>query len=126
MLDFDEIVVNIKNPQIKKYVSESISSYRVSNYRSAIIAIWIAAMFDLVKKFEILTEQREPNLGQKRQIYALAGIREYWVVNLKASQVHVYRQPETGNYQYSEIVQSGKISPQVFPDISVNVSLLFT
>jgi primosomal protein N'' len=65
MLDFDEILVNIKNPQIKKYVSESISSYRVSNYRSAIIAIWIAAMFDLVKKFEILTEQREPSATKK-------------------------------------------------------------
>jgi hypothetical protein len=65
MLDFDEILAGIKNPEIKKYVEESIKSYSVKNYRSAIIAIWIAAMFDLVKKFEILVEQREPTAIEK-------------------------------------------------------------
>lgn len=58
MLDFDEILVTINNPEIKKYLKESIKSYGVGNYRSAIIAVWIAAMFDLVKKFEILAEQQ--------------------------------------------------------------------
>jgi hypothetical protein len=65
MLDFDEILAGIKNPEIKKYVEESIKSYSVKNYRSAIIAVWIAAMFDLVKKFEILVEQREPTAIEK-------------------------------------------------------------
>jgi hypothetical protein len=60
MLDFDEILANVKNPQIKKYIEESIKSYQVGNYRSAILAVWIAAMFDLVKKFEVLVDQREP------------------------------------------------------------------
>jgi hypothetical protein len=59
MLDFDEILVNVKNPQVKKYLEESIKSYGVGNYRSAILAVWVAAMFDLVKKFEILVDQRE-------------------------------------------------------------------
>jgi len=59
MLDFDEILVSIKNPQIHKYVNEAIKSYRIGNYRSAVLAVWIAAMFDLVKKFEILVDQRE-------------------------------------------------------------------
>jgi hypothetical protein len=65
MLDFDEILVSVKNPQIQKYLEESIKSYRVGNYRSAILAVWIAAMFDLVKKFEILVEQREPTAVEK-------------------------------------------------------------
>jgi hypothetical protein len=65
MLDFDEILVSVKNPQIKKYLEESIKSYQVGNYRSAILAVWIATMFDLVKKFEILVDQREPTAIQK-------------------------------------------------------------
>ena len=65
MLDFDEILVSVKNPQIKRYVKESIKSYQVGNYRSAIISIWIAAMFDLVKKFEILVDQCEPTAISK-------------------------------------------------------------
>lgn len=67
MLDFDEVLVSVKNPQVKRYVEESISSYRVGNYRSAILAVWIAAMFDLVKKFEILVDQREPTAVSKWQ-----------------------------------------------------------
>ena len=59
MLDFDEILVSVKNPQIRKYLEEAIKSYRIGNYRSAILAVWVATMFDLVKKFEILVEQRE-------------------------------------------------------------------
>ncbi|MGB3405172.1 MAG: Uma2 family endonuclease [Microcoleaceae cyanobacterium] len=68
----------------------------------------------------------EQDLGQKRLIYALAEIQEYWVVNLKDSQVHIYRQPTEGDYQYSEIVNSGQISPIAFPDISVDISFLLT
>jgi len=65
MLDFDEILLSIKNPQIQKYLEEAIKSYRIGNYRSAILAVWVAAMFDLVKKFEILVEQREPTATDK-------------------------------------------------------------
>jgi hypothetical protein len=59
MLDFDEMLVSVKNPHIQKYLEEAIKSYRIGNYRSAILAVWVATMFDLVKKFEILIEQRE-------------------------------------------------------------------
>lgn len=65
MLDFDEILVNVKNPQVKKYLKEAIRSYGVGNYRSAILAVWIATMFDLVNKFEVLVEQREPTAIDK-------------------------------------------------------------
>lgn len=66
MLDFDEILANVNNPQVKKYVKEAIKSYQVGNYRSAILAIWVATMFDLVKKFEILSDKRnEPTASEK-------------------------------------------------------------
>ncbi len=65
MLDFDEILVGIKNPQIQKYVEEAIKSYRIGNYRSAILAVWVATMFDLVKKFEVLVDQCEPTAIDK-------------------------------------------------------------
>ncbi|MFM2432991.1 MAG: hypothetical protein RLZZ511_4205 [Cyanobacteriota bacterium] len=65
MLDFDEILVSVKNPQIRKYLQEAIKSYQIGNYRSAILAVWVATMFDLVKKFEILVEQCEPTAIEK-------------------------------------------------------------
>jgi hypothetical protein len=65
MLDFDEIIANVKNPQTRKYLEESIKSYSIGNYRSAILAVWVAAMFDLVQKFKILVEQKEPTATQE-------------------------------------------------------------
>lgn len=65
MLDFDEILLKVKDSQIRKYLKESIKSYQVGNYRSAILAVWVATMFNLVKKFEILVEQREPTAIKK-------------------------------------------------------------
>ncbi len=69
MLDFDEILASIKDPEIKKYLEEAIKSYRIGNYRSAILTVWIASMFDLVNKFEILTEEREPTIVEKWNNY---------------------------------------------------------
>lgn len=65
LLDFDEMLVNIKNTQVKKYLEEAIKGYQIGNYRSAILTVWVATMFDLVKKFEVLVEQRETTAIQK-------------------------------------------------------------
>lgn len=65
MLDLDEMLLSIKNTQVKKYLDEAIKSYKVGNHRSAIITSWIAAMFDLVEKFQILVRDREQTAIQQ-------------------------------------------------------------
>ncbi|HEY9815254.1 MAG TPA: hypothetical protein V6D20_05540 [Candidatus Obscuribacterales bacterium] len=65
MLDFDKILLSVKDPQIQKYLEEAIKSYRIGNYRSAILAVWIATMFNLVKKFDILVKQCEPTATEQ-------------------------------------------------------------
>lgn len=35
----------------------------------------------------------------KRPVYAEAGIPEFWIIDLKRDQVHVYRDPETDRYR---------------------------
>ncbi|MGF1491431.1 MAG: Uma2 family endonuclease [Microcoleaceae cyanobacterium] len=66
----------------------------------------------------------EKDLTVKRKLYATAGIPEYWVVNLKQRQVHRYCQPEQGEYQWSDIVQSGTLSPNVFPEVQIDFEAL--
>ncbi|MGL5081092.1 MAG: Uma2 family endonuclease [Microcoleaceae cyanobacterium] len=67
----------------------------------------------------------EKDLSQKRQLYAIARIPEYWVVNLRQKQVHVYRQPENEAFQWEMLFNSGTLSPEAFPDIVVDLSELF-
>jgi Uma2 family endonuclease len=58
----------------------------------------------------------------KRKTYAAAGIREYWVVNLKTRELIVYRDPVNGNYQSEVKLIDGDIYPLAFPTIAVSVN----
>ncbi|NJK38873.1 MAG: Uma2 family endonuclease [Oscillatoriales cyanobacterium RM2_1_1] len=74
---------------------------------------------------EFSNSSLEQDLGQKQRIYAMAEISEYWVVNLRQQQVHVYRQPQEGEYQISEVVRDGSLTPEAFPDVQVDLRELF-
>jgi Uma2 family endonuclease len=62
----------------------------------------------------------EKDLELKNKIYAEAGIREYWVVNLKKSHLVVFREPLDGDYATKFTLTTGTIYPLAFPDISVS------
>jgi Uma2 family endonuclease len=58
----------------------------------------------------------------KSQIYAEAGILEYWVVNLKQMELMVFTQPGTGGYQQQQIFTEGVVSPLAFGEVSLAVN----
>jgi Uma2 family endonuclease len=64
------------------------------------------------------------DLGVKADIYAAAGIPEYWVNNLKESKLIVFRDPVNGKYQSQQELTSGSISPFAFPDVAIDVTQL--
>ncbi|MEG3851259.1 Uma2 family endonuclease [Microcoleus sp. herbarium13] len=64
------------------------------------------------------------DLGIKSQIYAAAGISEYWVVNLRTMELIVFRVPTDGGYQSRETLTQGNINPLAFPDVAVSVDRL--
>ena len=64
------------------------------------------------------------DLDTKRKTYAQAGIREYWVVDLKTRLVKVFRDPIEGDYRSELTLQTGEISPLAFPDVKVSVQKL--
>lgn len=64
------------------------------------------------------------DLGEKKEIYAEAGITEYWVVNLKTPQLHVFRDLKNGQYTTELILTTGNISPLAFPNVPVRVDSL--
>lgn len=59
--------------------------------------------------------------------YALAGIAEYWIVNLKAKSVEVHRGPlPIGEYSQMSRHKKGEvIAPAAFPDLQIAVADLF-
>jgi Uma2 family endonuclease len=66
------------------------------------------------------------DLGAKRDVYAAAGIQEYWVVNLQESCLIVFRNLMGDRYQEELRLDSGSIDPVAFPDLLIDVRRLFS
>ena len=60
------------------------------------------------------------DLGEKLTLYRANGIQEYWVVDLKAMQVHRFVAPHFKSQTFSD-----SISPSTWPDIRVDLQELF-
>jgi Uma2 family endonuclease len=64
------------------------------------------------------------DLEVKSKIYANVEIPEYWVVDLKKTELIVFREPIDGKYQSQTTLNEGEITPISFPNISVSISQL--
>jgi Uma2 family endonuclease len=66
------------------------------------------------------------DLNIKQQIYAAAGIQEYWIVNLQALELIVFRGMSNAGYETETRFSTGHISPLSFPEIKIEVKRLFS
>ncbi|MGK7920303.1 MAG: hypothetical protein AB4080_09910 [Trichodesmium sp.] len=56
LADLEALLLAIEDHNIRAYAGEAIASYSAGAYRSAIVSIWIAIVYDLYEKFRILSE----------------------------------------------------------------------
>jgi len=66
------------------------------------------------------------DMGEKRLVYGAAGIQEYWISDLRNSQLRIFRDIENGDYQTHWVLAEGTISPLAFEDVVVDVRRLFS
>jgi Uma2 family endonuclease len=65
--------------------------------------------------------------GEKANMFAAAGIEDYWVVNIPDQCVEVFRQPKAGKYASHRIIRAPDvIHPLKFARISLNIGDLFS
>jgi Uma2 family endonuclease len=81
---------------------------------------------DIFWLIEYANSTLKKDLNNKKRVYAEAGIAEYWVVNLHASELIVFRDLGQSVYQSEIILAAGNISPLSFPDLQIDVNKLFT
>jgi Uma2 family endonuclease len=63
--------------------------------------------------------------GLKKSLYARNGIQDYWIVNLDASCVEMYRQPQGDSYQSEMRLYHGDtVQPLAQPQYSIPVTEL--
>lgn len=75
---------------------------------------------------EIADTTIKRDLGLKADLYAVAGVKDYWVLNLATRQLHIFREPQADGYQRQTILQNQQtVSPLQFPDCVVSVAECF-
>lgn len=75
----------------------------------------------------LLIEVADTTLNKDCQVkaiaYGQAGISDYWVLDINARQLHVFRDPGLDGYRTHEVLSDrDTLAPIAFPDINLNVS----
>jgi Uma2 family endonuclease len=81
---------------------------------------------DIFWLIEFSNSSLAKDLEDKRRIYAIAGIKEYWVVNLKTMHLIIFRDPIDDDYASKVTLADGTISSLDFPDVSIAIETLLS
>jgi Uma2 family endonuclease len=80
---------------------------------------------DVFLLIEVADSSLDFDRGKKLQVYARAGIAEFWIANLPDSAIEIYREPHFTGYEKKAIVRAGeKTVPSAFPNVAVDVAEL--
>ncbi len=79
---------------------------------------------DIFWIIEVAKTSLKKDLDLKSTIYAKAGIQEYWVLDLSAKQMAVFRDPQDGKYIAKHTLTGGEITPLAFGQIRVSIERL--
>ncbi len=81
---------------------------------------------DILLLIEVADSSLEFDLGAKLELYARAGIREFWVVDLTRNRVLVHRRPHDGRYDPITAVDiSGTLTVEALPGLAISVAQIF-
>ena len=64
---------------------------------------------DVLLLIEVADSSVEFDRETKKSLYAVAGITEFWLVNLKENTVEVFSQPKNGTYRLVQILERGEV-----------------
>jgi Uma2 family endonuclease len=81
---------------------------------------------DLILVVEVADSSLDFDKTTKANLYAAAGIQEYWIVNLIDDRLEIYRQPNSSIYTSIQILSAqGSIQIPQFPDLSIDLAAIF-
>lgn len=80
---------------------------------------------DIFWLIEISNTTQEYDLNQKKQVYAIEGIKEYWVADVGSCQLIVFREPINGDYALQQTYSARSIRAEAFPQIELSIQAMF-
>jgi Uma2 family endonuclease len=118
----DSVIVSVQNPSSIDDMSEPVPDVSLLKPRSDFYTERHPLPEDVLLVIEISHTTFRFDSKVKAPLYAEAGMREYWILNIQKNSVEVHSEPVDGKYLRHEVFKHGQtISPQAFPGISFSI-----
>ncbi len=118
----DRAVLSIQNPIHLSDDSEPQPDFALLAPRRDFYAAALPEANDILLVVEVADRSLWTDRTVKVPLYARAGIREMWLVNLVDRRIEIYRDPSPDGYgSVVAIGPGGTVSPLAFPDIVLRV-----
>lgn len=123
--DPNEVRVRVQNsiglPELESAPQPDVAWVREQSYREG-----RPKADDVLLVVEVSDSSLAYDRNEKAELYAEAGIKDYWIVNAKDWCVEVYRDPANGQFREKRTYDSSQtISPLAAEQITLSVRLLF-
>jgi len=80
---------------------------------------------EVVLLIEVADSSLDSDCGEKAELYAAAGIQDYWVVSLPERLIHVFRRPQNGVFaDHSTAGFGDELHPLAHPQFALSVTEL--
>ncbi|MBM3795053.1 MAG: Uma2 family endonuclease [Acidobacteria bacterium] len=79
---------------------------------------------ELLLLIEVADSSATFDLGEKRDLYARAGVVEYWVLDLNRRVLVIHREPHDGFYAHVDILSESGVA--AIADLTIPVSEMLT
>ncbi len=122
----ERAIVNVQNPVELSALSEPEPDLTLLVRRESYYADRHPGPGDVLLLIEVALTSYEYDRHLKLPLYAEAGIREVWLIDLERRAIEVYRDPSEGSYRSAESRRAGDtLAPIALPDLELGVSELF-
>jgi Uma2 family endonuclease len=119
----DRVIVSVQNPLQFRPRRQPQPDITLLKPRGDYYSLSHPTAADVLLIIEVADTTLAYDRGAKAQIYAQAGLADYWIVDITHAQLLVFRQPTDGVYRSVETLIAGDaIQPLAFPDLSLAVS----
>lgn len=116
-------VLSVQNPFVLSRYSEPQPDLALLQPRADFYASAHPRPEDVLLLVEVADTTVEFERRVKIPLYAAAGVREVWLLNLPAACLEACREPTTGGYADVRILGRGAtVTPQALPDLTLDVA----
>jgi len=116
------IILAVQNPTTIDEMSEPVPDVLLLKPRADFYGESHPVPHDILLAIEVSHTTLRFDTKEKGPLYAEAGIREYWILNIPKNVLEVRSEPINGAFTKHEIFKHGQtVSPRAFPEISFRI-----